>query len=165
MPRLQAACPPTWLFGGYAGVVNDTVHGGLLGGWDAAAPALAHFVGAPDKAQSMKDAGFWHYDADALAAWTQDAVAVLQERWGGEEDAAAARDPFEAGAAARLAAEGAAVRAALPELQAYRARCGAGAGLQTCCSAFAALARAGCGCLGLWLVCPRCCRVLLGSEL
>ena len=120
---VQAACPPTWLIGGFAGVMDESVNG-ILGEWDMkAAPVVAHFVGAPIKAQSMKHAGMWNYDGDALAAWTRDAVAEIDAVWKGKEDAQAAQDPFEPATAARLLQEGQRVRAKLPKLDAYRDRC------------------------------------------
>ena len=121
---LQAACPPTWLVAGFAGCVNEPRHGGKMGGWGAQrTPPLAHFVGAPDKAQNMKYVGLWNHDADALAEWTIAAVGELGRAWKREEDEAAARDPFEVGVAARLREGGDRVRAAVGGLDTFRDRC------------------------------------------
>jgi hypothetical protein len=121
---MQVACPPTWVVAGFAGCYNEPLHGGRMGGWDAGkSPPLAHFVGAPDKPQNMKYVGFWNHDADSLAEWTNAAMAVMKRDWGGQEDGAAAQDPFEADVASRLLQEGARIRAELGSLAAVSQRC------------------------------------------
>lgn len=121
---VQGGCPPTWLVAGFAGCFNEPRHGGKMGFWDGGkTPALAHFVGAPDKPQNMKYVGVWHYKADALAEWSAAARDEITREWGDEEDAAAAADPLEAGVATRLREEGARVRAAVGALAQFEERC------------------------------------------
>jgi hypothetical protein len=120
---VQAACPPTWMVSGFAGQLNEK-HNGRFGRWATGrAPPLAHFVGAPDKAQNMKYGGFWRHDADTLAEWAAAAAERLRGAWGDGEDEAAARDPFEAGVAARLSREGESVRAQVGGLDKFQRKC------------------------------------------
>jgi hypothetical protein len=110
---------------GFAGSFQESEYGGSMGGWDTRkTPPLAHFVGAPDKIQNMKYLGFWNYQADALAAWTEAAAAKLRSTWGPGTDAAAAIDPFESKTAAALKKEGEAVRAAVGPLEGFAHRWG-----------------------------------------
>lgn len=121
---VQVACPPPWMVAGFAGQFRERNAGGRMGRWATdRTPPLAHFVGAPDKIANMKLLGFWHSDADALAAWVDEAAAELRRSWGGEEDAAAAADPFEPVTAQRLQREGERVRAAVRPLQAFQDEC------------------------------------------
>ena len=125
--HLQVACPPTWMVAGFAGQVNAGRHGGYMGSWDTSkTPPLAHFVGAPDKAQNMKYGGFWNYDSDVLAAWTSAAHSTLQAQWKGSEggeDGEAAHDPFAPEVATRLQQEGEKLRTQLGSLEQFRSQC------------------------------------------
>jgi hypothetical protein len=110
---------------GFAGSFQESDYGGKMGRWDTGkTPPLAHFVGGPDKIQNMKYLGFWNYQADALAVWTEVAAAKLRSTWNGAEDTAAAANPFEAKTAAALRKEGEAIRAAVRPLEYFSHRCG-----------------------------------------
>lgn len=73
-PHESIGMPPAWLVGGYSGEHDHLKWGGALGFWGRAAPAIAHFVGSPEKRATMQSLGWWHYDADVAATVVQRAL-------------------------------------------------------------------------------------------
>lgn len=93
--------------------------GGTMGHWETdRTPALAHFVGAPDKMQNMKYVGFWNHDADVLAEWT----ALATEQLRPNEAAHASKHPLEAVARHAAEAEGDALQASMPTFKALQTK-------------------------------------------
>ena len=75
-PHETVAVPPPWLLPGYDGTISNKKWGGLRGWWGSRTPPITHFVGSPDKENSMRALGWWYPDVDPLATVVSRAVAA-----------------------------------------------------------------------------------------